>query len=266
MARTKPVVPIDEVAVDLQVLGQILRHASTSMVLVGGQALAFWMVRYGIGKRRDGGEVLAGVTTDVDFLGSLEHALALAQSLGARFVPTDKRAMSALVGQVRIGAPSSGDYNVDVLHQIYDIGGLRQSAAFTRRSQARALMVQLEGVGDIRVLHPLDVLAARIQNLAGLAAGKGPHTVTQARWAVKVARRALELLVRRGQERGERPGALAAEVFRLACSRAGRIAWEQYRVETMHAIPFPLMERRLPGFAVQAEKMRNALRDLGRQA
>jgi hypothetical protein len=265
MGRTKPVVPVDEVVIDQIVLARILQHASSEMVLVGGQALAFWMLRFGIGVRHGGGaQALAGVTTDADFLGSMEDALALARGLNARFLASDKRSMSALVGQIRIGTSGGGDYNVDVLHKIFDVGGLRSAAAFTRRARARSAVVQIEGAAEIRILHPVDVLGSRIQNVAGLTASKGPHTVTQARWAVKVAKQAMVLLVRRGEVGTDRPGALAAEIFRLALSRAGRIAWQHHGIEAFDAIPFALMRRKLPGFAVQEEKMRKSMQEHGR--
>ena len=267
MGRTRPLVPVDEVPVDRAVLARILKHAPPGMILVGGQALAFWMRRFGIGARRGSAEqALSGVTTDVDFLGSIEDGRHLSQILGARFVPSDKRTMSALVGQVRIGASGSLDYNIDILHQLYDAGGLRRSIAFTRRVRARASDVEIEGLGGMRVLHPLDVLASRIHNVAGFTASKGPHVVTQARWAVKVARRALERLVRDGEVYSDRPGALAAEVFRLALSRVGRIAWQEHAIEVAGAIPFALMSRKVRGFHVQSREMLNALQEQGRLA
>lgn len=261
MGRTRPLVPVDELPVDRVVLSRILRLVSPEMILVGGQALAFWMLRFGIGGRAESpGARLSGVTTDVDFLGSLEFALDLAHALNARFVASDKRAMTALIGQVRIPAASGLAYNVDILHQIFDIGGLAKSAAFTRRARARASEVQLDDSRTIRILHPVDVLASRIQNAAGLTQAKGPHVVTQARWSVKVARRAMELLARNGGQQGDRPGALAAEIYRLAFSRAGRIVHQDHGIEVADSIPFELLARKVEGFNGQARKMLDSLR------
>ena len=261
MGRTRPIVPVDELPVDRLVLSRILKLVSPEMVLVGGQALAFWMLRFGIGGRPGNPDArLSGVTTDVDFLGSVEFALDLAHALNARFVASDKRAMTALVGQVRIPAANGLAYNVDILHQIFDIGGLAKSAAFTRRARARASEVQLEESRTIRILHPVDVLASRIQNAAGLTQAKGPHVVTQARWSVQVARRALELLARNDASKTDRPGALAAEIYRLAISRAGRIVLQDHGIEVADAIPFELLARKVDGFDEQARKMLDSLR------
>lgn len=265
MGLTRPLVPVDELPVDRIVLSRILKLVSPEMILVGGQALAFWMLRFGIGGRRGGADMgLSGVTTDVDFLSSIDYALKLAHALGARFTASDQRAMTALVGQVRIPAASGLAYNVDILHQMYDTGGLAKSAAFTRRARARASEVQLEDLRTIRILHPIDVLASRIQNAAGLAQAKGPHVVTQARWSVKVARRAMQQLSRHSAQQVDRPGALAAEIFRLAISRAGRAVHRDHGIEVAHAIPFDLMVRRVPGFDNQARKMLESLREKGR--
>ncbi len=265
MGLTKPLVPVDDLPVDRVVLSRILKLVSPEMILVGGQALAFWMLRFGIGGRRGGSEqVLSGVTTDVDFLGTIDYALELAHALGAGFAASDQRAMTSLVGQVRIPAAGGLAYNVDILHQIYDTGGLAKSAAFTRRARARASEVQLADSRTIRILHPLDVLASRIQNAAGLAKAKGPHVVTQARWSVRVARRAMEQLTRHGATRADRPGALAAEIFRLAMSRAGRAVRQDHGIEVADAIPFDLMVRRVSGFENQAREMLESLRENGR--
>lgn len=267
MGRTKPRLPVDEVPINREVLGRILAEAPGEMILVGGQALAFWMIRFGIGPKPGGKTpVLAAVSSDVDFLGSIEHALALAQRLGARLVTPDKRAMTAVVGQIRITSASGLEYNVDVLHQIFDIGGLRKSIDFTQRVRKRAALVQMEDGKTVQILHPIDVLASRIQNAAGLLDAKGPHVITQARWAVKVARHALERLAASGEQQADRPGQLASEVFRLATSRAGRIVWDAYQIETADAIPFALLIDCVDGFEKQAATMLDALRRAGRKA
>lgn len=266
MGRTKPRLPVDEVPIDRAVLSRILALAPGEMILVGGQALAFWMIRFGIGPKPGGDSpMLAAVSSDVDFLGSIEHALVLAQGLGARLVKPDQLAMTSLVGQIRINASSGLEYNVDVLHQIFDIGGLRKSIAFTRRVRKRAALVQMEDGKTVRILHPVDVLASRVQNAAGLLDAKGPHVITQARWAIKVARHALERLAKSREPHADRPGQLASEVFRLATSRAGRIMWDAYQLEIADAIPFAMLIEHVDGFEKQAIAMIDALGRAGRK-
>ena len=45
---SSPVVPFDEVPLDAATVDLLLSNMGVDMVLVGGQALAFWMERYGI--------------------------------------------------------------------------------------------------------------------------------------------------------------------------------------------------------------------------
>ena len=265
MGRTRPRLPVDEIPIDRETLTRILALAPGEMILVGGQALAFWMIRFGLGPKPGRAAPLpAAVSSDADFLGSIEHALALTHGLGARLIEPDKNAMTALVGQIRIKAASGLEYNVDVLHQIFDSGGLRKSIEFTRRVRKRAAQVQMEGGKTVRILHPVDVLASRIQNAAGLLDVKGPHVLTQTRWAVRVARHALEQLVQSREQHADRPGALASELFRLACSPAGRLVWARHQIEIAAAIPFAMLIDRLPGFAKQSDAMIDALRRDGR--
>ena len=90
---------------------------------------------------------------------------------------------------------------------------------------------------------------------------KGPHVVTQARWSVSAARRAMEQLTRHGDTRTDRLGALAAEILRLALSRVGRAVHQDHGIEVADAIPFDLMECRVSGFENQAPKMLKSVRE-----
>ena len=45
---TSPALPFDEVPLDAATVDLLLSNMGGDMVLVGGQALAFWMDRYGI--------------------------------------------------------------------------------------------------------------------------------------------------------------------------------------------------------------------------
>ena len=94
--RTAPKLPDDEAPFDEATLDAFLRSMSADMVLVGGQALAFWMNRYGI--RSDG----AAISNDGDSLGNVRTARVLAQRLRATLVLPDAVALTSLVAQLRI--------------------------------------------------------------------------------------------------------------------------------------------------------------------
>lgn len=265
MGLTKPHVPIDQAPIDRAMMTRIIENVPAEMVLVGGQALALWMIRYGIGPREKPDESFnSKVTADADFLGSLEHATQLARALSARITTPNRRALTALVAQIRIRAPSGLEHNIDVLHQIYDAGGLKASVELTRRAISRAALAETEGGKQIRILHPLDVLASRIHNAAGLTQSKGEHVLTQARWGIKVARIAVERVVSAVDHTTERPGALAREIERLASCRAGRNAYAEHAIETADAIPFDLLLAKVDGFAKQGAAILRSLHKQGR--
>jgi hypothetical protein len=132
---TKPRLPDGDLPLDDATLQQLLGGLGDDMVLVGGQALAFWMDRFGIAA-----EGMA-VTSDADALGARPRAEALARQLGGQLLVPDPRRLTALVAQVRLGH-GARQRNIDVLHQLYTISGRRKSAEFTaqvrRRSGSRA--------------------------------------------------------------------------------------------------------------------------------
>lgn len=265
MGLTKPLIPVDQAPIDRAMMTRIIENVPAEMVLVGGQALALWMIRYGIGPREKPEESFnARVTADADFLGSLEQASRLARALSARIIKPDPRALTALVAQIRIRMTSGLEHNIDVLHQIYDTGGLRASVELTRRAKSRAALAVTESGKQIRILHPLDVLASRIHNAAGLTQSKGAHVLTQARWGIKVARVAVERVVTAEDHTTERPGALAREIERLASSRAGRNAYAAHAIETAEAIPFNLLLEKVDGFAKQRAAILRSLHKQGR--
>ena len=75
-------------------LERILALADHGMILIGGQALAFWAAYY-----ETPAPVIA-ITKDVDLVGTRADVERLARGLDARTVFPRKGAMSLLVGQV----------------------------------------------------------------------------------------------------------------------------------------------------------------------
>ena len=75
-STTKPQLPSDETPLTGEDVAHMLGAMPPRMILVGGQALAFWMEHYGI-KAGAGAEI----TSDGDVLGTLEEARLLARRL-----------------------------------------------------------------------------------------------------------------------------------------------------------------------------------------
>ncbi len=228
---THALLPDGEAPLDRATLEAFLRAMGSNMVLVGGQALAFWMDRYGIQPQG------ATVSNDGDALGRIDHAERIARSLRAVLVRPSERARTSLVAQIRIPTGAHGrERNIDVLHLLYTVGGLRKSREFTDAVWRDSIEMEWRRGARIRVMHPLHVLDSRIQNAVGLLDDKGPHVLTQAVWAIEVARAAiLRVLTQPGQD--ERVGAMIQQVYRLARSRAGRQLMREHGIEALSAIP-----------------------------
>lgn len=270
MALTKPRIPVDEAPLTYEVMAAIFRNTPPDFVLAGGQALAFWMERYDLlPARRAMRDFNPLITTDADFLTAhpvrgLRAAEKMARSMNGRLIAPPQRALTALITQIRLHAGSGLEHNIDVLHQLYDARGLRASNELTRRALERAVLIELDDGIKLHLLHPLDVLAARINNAARLGGSKGAHVVTQARWGIRVAHRAIELAALQPGVKAERPGALAQEVMRLSSGSAGRAVRANHGIDAAAAIPFETLSTHVKGFDVQGARMIAALKRQGR--
>ena len=138
------------------------------------------------------------------------------------------RTLSSLVAQVRVPRAGGKVANIDVLHKLFTVNGLKKSTEFTNRVIARSVQVKWSEGVVFRVMHPLDLLESRVHNAAGLLEDKGPHVLTQAKWAIKVAKAAVlkmakdAALSKQAQAPGQRLGAALKAIHGLAHSRAGR--------------------------------------------
>ncbi len=249
---TKPKVVGNEVALPPAEVERLLHAMPPATILVGGQALGFWLLRFGL-LRADGDD--PAVTRDADLIGALDDAKQLASVLHGALIVPHERARTGLVAQVRLPVPDTDrHYNIDILQQLFAVGGLRKSAEFTRRARSRASVVKVSDIAQIRILHPLDVLASQVNNAAGLLDEKGEHVLTQARWAIAVARHALLQIAQR-PTRDERPGSAAQEICRLARGAAGRKIFFAHGIEVFDAVPVEELIRIDPGFKTQADAM-----------
>jgi hypothetical protein len=230
-ATTQPLLPAGEAPLDTATRNAFLSSMGPDMVLVGGQALAFWMDRYSLMPEA------AVVTTDGDALGELLQAQRLAKKLHADLLTPKAHERTSLVGQVRVPTRSHNNvHNIDVLHLLYTVSGLRKSADFTQAVWNKSVQIEWKPGQRIRVMHPLHVLDSRVQNAAGLLDSKGPHVVTQAIWAVDVAREAIRRVLH-DPSASKGVGTMVRQVHTLARSRAGRQVLREHGVEVLDAVP-----------------------------
>ena len=212
------------------VVEKLVLAAGPRLVLVGGQALAFWMDRFGI--TMPGG--FEYVSKDIDFLAESaadsEAVRRLATALGGRSVfPRRRAALTALVGQAILDVSEEEVFNVDVLHKMW---GADDSV------RSRAVLA-----GDVRdgyrVLHPLDLLKSRLDNLYGLKEKQNDLGKAQLHAGIEVAQafqRQAAATERRPKDK--RPTTLRYVGFieHLATGDAGKKVASRHRIHVADAI------------------------------
>jgi hypothetical protein len=183
---------MEEIALTEAEIDEILQGCGTKALLVGGQALAFWAQHFQIAPA---GVLASHVTYDVDFVGGLTTARELAKQLksaGWRLHAATFDDATVQTAKLSKRVEGEGIKQVDFLS---GIAGLN-----TERIQSRAVLIRLAGGELLKVLHPLDVLESRLQNLALLPSKRNPHGVAQAKLAVEMAGAFLQQCVRAGSK------------------------------------------------------------------
>lgn len=225
--------PPDETHPDQELLARILELAGTEMILVGGQALAFWAAYYGVPAPP------TAVTKDVDFLGTRADVERLARGLGARATFRRQRDLTLLTGQIEKELPGGGYVNIDVLSRVY--------GSVSTDSIMKHSIVAENPAGKFRVMHPVDVLQGRLENVYGLPEKQDEHGIAQLRLAVATVREFLNDIAAQentSAEKPDRPVTLRhlRTIETLALSDAGRKLAKRQNVHVADAIdPAPLL-------------------------
>jgi hypothetical protein len=234
-------VPTGETHPDLELLARILELAGTEMILVGGQALVFWAAYYSVPTPP------IAVTKDVDFVGTRADVERLARGLGAKATFRRQKDLTLLAGQIEKDLPG-GDYiNIDVLSRVY--------GDVSTESLAKRAIVAESPAGKFRVMHPLDVLQGRLENVYGLVEKQDEHGIAQLQLAIAMVRKFLADITSQEAERKhivEHPVALRhlRRIEGLALSDAGRKVAKRYNVHVADAIdPTPFLH--IESFAVK---------------
>jgi hypothetical protein len=244
-----------------QLLGQ-LGGISPEVVLVGGQALAFWAHYY---RARLPADLTPYVTLDVDFLGTSAHAKTFADGVpGARlYVPRlDDHTPSS--GRVVARNVLGRTLEVDFLHSLAGLseGDVRRNAIEIKDLQGKLL---------VRVMHPVYCLESRIKNLVLLPSKRDRFGIAQAQLAVRVVRSHIRRVLQ--EANGVRKGLrLVERLSELALSEPGKRCFIEFQVDVLQAIPvksIPVPQfrrRRWPQLRRQLTERRRALRTLIEQA
>lgn len=213
------------------IIDKLLRAAGDDLVLIGGQALAYWAHRYGVVVPED----IVAISADTDFLAQgandREAVERMARTLQGTAHYPSRSALTSLVGQAHLDLNDDEFINVDV---VFKVVGMTPEEV--RKRQVR---VELDGV-SFHVLHPLDVLRSRLANLYELVEKQNPKGVMQLRLAVDVGRSFLRQL-----SREQAPAApdsrsplqpFVTDIERMALTDAGRKVAHRFGVHVADAI------------------------------
>jgi hypothetical protein len=154
---------------------KILSICSPRGLLVGGQALAFWADHLQVERPEN---LVSGVTADADFIGDSALAKDLARRLGWQIWIPALDDSTPQTGKVTHRTKSGEVKQVDFLSGVVGLT--------TKDLARRAIELEIPQIGLLRVIHPIDVLDSRIQNLHLLPEKRNDAGIAQARLAVDV--------------------------------------------------------------------------------
>jgi hypothetical protein len=247
--ETEAVVTPEEMAAMIEVCGP-------EGVLVGGQALAFWADHFEVPRPVP---LIEAVSADVDFIGGSALAQKLARALGWKAWIPALDDTTFQTGKVTLKLKDGSVKQADFLS---GVAGLT-----TRDVVRRAIEIEVPRLGRIRVMHPVDVLDSRIQNLHLLPAKRNEAGFAQGGLAVAVVAAFMREVV---QEQGERAALkLLERVAEIASEFASVRVFLLYGVDPLAAVPISefrttaaLHAKRWPQLVAQVEEQREKVRRL----
>lgn len=203
---------------------EILAICSPRGLLVGGQALAFWADHLHVARPAS---LVSGVTADADFIGDADLAQRLAKHLTWKIWLPSMDDATPQTAKVTHRLTSGLVKQVDFLSGVVGLN--------TKDLERRAIEMEIAGIGQLRVIHPIDVLDSRIQNLHLIAAKRTEAGIAQAKLAVEVAR---AFIRREIEAEGERPALkLLERVAEIAGDIAALRVHLRYGIDPLAAVP-----------------------------
>jgi hypothetical protein len=239
---------------------KILSICSPRGLLVGGQALAFWADHLQVERPAN---LVSGVTSDADFIGDSVLAKDRARRLGWQiWIPTLDDS-TPQTGKVTHRTKSGDVKQVDFLSGVIGLT--------TKDLVRRAIELEVPDIGRLRVIHPLDVLDSRIQNLHLVPEKRSAAGIAQAQLAVDVARAFIRQEVATREERaGLR---LLERIADIAIDIAAVRVFLLCGIDPLKAIPLEefrtssaLHKVRWPQIVAEVGEKRESLRKLSSKA
>ncbi len=235
---------------------KILSICSPRGLLVGGQALAFWADHLRVERPAN---LVSGVTADADFIGTSALAKDLARHLGWQIWIPALDDSTPQTGKVTHRTKSGKVKQVDFLSGVVGLT--------TKDLARRAIEMEVPNIGHLRVIHPIDVLDSRIQNLHLLPEKRTDAGIAQARLAVDVVRAFIRQEVATTDERAGLK--LLERVADIADDMAAVRVFLLYGVDPLHGVPLDdfrttsaLHKVRWPQIVAEVGEKRETLRRL----
>lgn len=245
-----------EAPLDAEEVRKILSICSPAGLLVGGQALAFWADHLRVERPES---LVSGVTADADFIGDAALATTLGKRLGWQTWIPSLDDSTPQTGKVTHRTRSGEVKQVDFLSGVVGLT--------TKDLARRAIEMEIPDIGRLRVIHPVDVLDSRIQNLHLLPEKRNGVGIAQARLALGVAR---AFIAREVATRGERVGLkLLERVAEMAAEIAAVRVFLLYGIDPLEAVPLEqfrtttaLHKVRWPQILAEVARKRESMRKL----
>ena len=235
---------------------KILSICSPRGLLVGGQALAFWADHLRVERPAN---LVSGVTADADFIGTSALAKDLARHLGWQIWIPALDDSTPQTGKVTHRTKGGKVKQVDFLSGVVGLT--------TKDLARRAIEMEVPNIGHLRVIHPIDVLDSRIQNLHLLPEKRTDAGIAQARLAVDVVRAFIRQEVATTDERAGLK--LLERVADIADDMAAVRVFLLYGVDPLHGVPLDdfrttsaLHKVRWPQIVAEVGEKRETLRKL----
>ena len=205
---------LQEIPISKEVMLKLFSGIPSDAILVGGQALAYWVEHFKIDPIQGCLEGEEYVSRDADFLGRREHVKLLSEIVsGIADYPSEK-AMTILCGQIFLVKYDEKTYmNIDVIHRI----GNMDSEAVRRR----AVEASIQGNGFL-VMHPLDVLVSRVENYRGIKEKQTSNGLRQVSLSIDVAKSYVAEAIKRDEKVAIKAIEKIAEVARSAAGAYAR--------------------------------------------
>jgi len=199
----------------------IARTTTDKTVLIGGQAVSFWARYFGIASR------LSALTRDIDYFGTKAEASLVASRLkvphSLRIATLDDATPNAAVLLVSM----EGYPDPIIIDYLASIIGVRSAAI-----QKSAVTVEIDGQ-KLRVLHPLQLLRAKIWNLYKLEEKRTLEGIEQARLSIEIA----AAYVKEANTTQRTLLDSVEMIARFAATAPARFAKDHFQLQCLKAIP-----------------------------